>query len=239
VVNTVSSVGLNEYDDRSFGRLRNLYLRQINLSTANNALELNHAGNLIFCDKDTDGDAYLSFSSNDNPLFPVGANSFVKGLPFKKLYLTNAAQAGKKLNLWYGQDVDIQPPNQDIRNIDNVSLIDKILPNTLAAHWAALVSTNLITIVAPSSNVNGIRIDSVVAIGNATGVGHILSKSSAPTSYWDFTARYIASMQYVVGAYQDINTCQFPAVLPAGEGLYAFASSANFGEFSVEYEILT
>lgn len=249
-------VGLNQFDNRSHGRERQLYLRTLDLSTARTDTEFRLAGNFIFCDKETDGDAHIRFSSNQNPLFPVGANSLVQGLPFNKIYITNTAQAGKTLNIWYGQDVGIQPPNQDITSIGTVSTVNTVGSITDVANISAITPetingssffyygalTTLQTIVTPASNTAGIKIYNAYAHAYSGGyIARLMAKTSAPSAVTDNTAKTLAvsvTSSSSGGGSSSLNPTLTPLIVPAGYGLYSQSDDTTRHAIACEYEVL-
>ncbi len=240
----MNPVGRNEFDDRAQGRFRNLYLRSIDLSTARTDVEFIHSGNLVYFDKLTDGSATIKFNSADNDPFPVGANSKIQFLPFKKLYITNAAQSGKTLNLWYGQDVSIQPPNQDITSIgrvDAVTIVDKVSPHEIgdSVYYSSDTSTSLITIVTPSTNVNGVVISNASLFSvSGDGSARLMVKTSAPVSWDDSNALSVSAIRLSGGNFAGADNAVMPVAIPAGYGVYFQKDSAFTHLADITYKVL-
>lgn len=106
----------------------------------------------------------------------------------------------------------------------------------VSAYFRRTTSSALNTIVAPASNVAGVRVDAATIYG-ATGNGlvRIMAKSSAPTSVND-TGAHTLLMTY---AELQIVDREVPIILPAGVGLYEQAEAAAGNSFvSVSYEVL-
>jgi hypothetical protein len=216
--------GDSEFNLKTQGRTRDLERRVISLATALDNFELNVAGNVIYCDKLSTGSADIRFSSTSNDPLPVGANFGLEQMDFKRLYITCAAQAGKYLNLWFGSDVHIIPPNQDINNIGTVSLISAITPRSLgtSTYYRSSASAALNTILAPASNVNGVVIVSAALHGAADAI-RMMAKSSAPSSFSDTSAMEIATrMSTAVGGFVSM-----PLLVQAGLGLYEQANGTG------------
>ena len=222
--------GDSEFNLKTQGRVRDLERRVISLASALDNFELNVAGNVIYCDKLSTGAASIRFSSTSNDPLPVGANFGLEQLDFKRLYITCAAQPGLVLNLWFGSDVHIVPPNQDIASIGTVSLISAITPRSIGTtaynRWSTSAALN--TVLAPASNLAGVVVVSVGLPVGADGI-RFMAKTSAPSSFSDTTALEIATRKNSTSAFQ----LALPLLIPAGYGLYEQADGAggNSGVF--------
>ncbi len=75
----------------------------IPLDNATNQHELNVPGDFVYFDMNSTGILSYVLDSNDpgRPAMPVTANFFQGGVPYRKLYLSWAAQPGKVMNLWH------------------------------------------------------------------------------------------------------------------------------------------
>ena len=85
------------------------------------------------------------------------------------------------------------------------------------------------TIVAPASNVNGIRLATGTNIASSSGAVFLFVGTSAPSSYADTSKQVVFQLAQRIG--QVINL-----TLPAGLGLYA-ATNENT-QFCLNYDIL-
>lgn len=113
--------------------------------------------------------------------------------------------------------------------------------HTSGSFYSAKPATTAIqTVETPAANVNGIRINNVTLIrGSGDGSGGFSSKTSAPSSATDVTARMIMLYSHSASnGLQAFNSGSFPFIIPAGEGLYFGVSLASCLTGSISYEVL-
>jgi hypothetical protein len=100
------------------GRRSTPFYYDVDLSTARSAaagtaLSLNVAGNSFYVDANpTDGYALVHFqdTSSDRAASPLYASpGAIFNIPFTQILIENVAQAGKRMRIVYGVDVDFQP----------------------------------------------------------------------------------------------------------------------------------
>lgn len=84
-------------------------------------LVLNLSGNWLYCRQATPSTAQatIQFNTQRGDGIPFGLGFLVKGLPFTRLYLTNSAQAGATLTLFYSDDsrMEIINPSAEIQQV--------------------------------------------------------------------------------------------------------------------------
>lgn len=226
----------NEFDQLAFNRTRYWVQKTFALDVAQaTPLELLFKGNFLYADTNTTGSVSISLNTDNGPFFPFRTNTGVQGPEYERLYLTWAAQAGKVLNLWYGFDARIIPPNQDISNIGTIgtlttltSITNALTPPTLgtSGYRRKSASSALGTIVTPASNVNG-----VVVTGGCTFAGNsddwrLMYKTSAPSAWNDATAIGIFDARDGASSLNPRPLMGCPYIIPAGYGLYEQASAA-------------
>ena len=111
------------YDQADYGRKTEFEdYPSIDLSIAQSAaqpLELDLHGRFIYLDDDTTGKVYIRFNDKNSHRFPLQAGAKYDNLVFNRVYLDWEAQAGKIVNIVYGQDANFTPTN-DINNINQV-----------------------------------------------------------------------------------------------------------------------
>lgn len=99
-------------------RRASLFYYDLDLSTARSAsaltaLLLNVSGNVVYIDADpSGGNALIHFQDGNYDRGPVpvyASPGAIFNVPFTQLLIENTAQAGKKLRIVYGVDVDFQP----------------------------------------------------------------------------------------------------------------------------------
>jgi len=105
-----------------FQRTKYFDRRVLALDQALNQFEVNVPGDFIYLDQNSTGIISYVLDSNDPnaPAMPAGANWYQGGVPYRKLYITSAAQPGKIVNLWYGWSAHFTPPNSAIQSIGSI-----------------------------------------------------------------------------------------------------------------------
>lgn len=110
-------------------------------------------------------------------------------------------------------------------------------PETLVTSSRATITNGNTIVVTPAANTNGVRIDGFTVQHLQTGYTILMSKTSAPSSALDLSARQLAVAQWSTG-YSNHNSVKLPIIVPAGEGIYLRASVANQSTTGLEYEVL-
>ena len=217
-----------------------------------NPLILPISGNSFYVDQDTSvsGSAYVHFQDTNlgNASAPVFVNAgFIAKIPFTQLLIENkTAQAGKKIRIFYGVDVDFTA------GINATLILSSLPPVTLAApavisYGASAVSygaTTLLTpvqLVAPASNVNGIIIWSatIAEYLSTNAASSIVAKSSAPANPSDGDVILNASNVAPASQNGSGGTLNTPVKIPAGKGIYYISgASASTGLRSILYTVL-
>lgn len=98
----------------------NMQMEVIALDNAREAQEFRFFGDFLFADSDSTGTVYVQINGPTMPKFPFKASTGIKGFPYRTLSISNIAQAGKVVHLWYGYGAQIIPPNQDIASISSI-----------------------------------------------------------------------------------------------------------------------
>lgn len=107
---------------------------------------------------------------------------------------------------------------------------DYALPTKLGSSFFHGSVNGVITVIAPGTNVNGIRLGTATNLGGGgSAIVALFAATSAPSSYSDTSKQVAFQLGAVPG--QDINL-----VIPAGLGIYAAAGS-NI-QFCLNYDIL-
>lgn len=106
---------------------------------------------------------------------------------------------------------------------------DYALPTKLGSSFYHAQLNGVVTIVAPATNVNGIRLSTASALAVSGAVVVIFAATSAPSGYADTSKQVVYQIAELPGA--DINL-----VIPAGLGIYA-ATGMNI-QFCLNYDIL-
>lgn len=215
----------------------------IDLSSARTeltALEINIAGNVLYCDANPgDGNCIVEFndvgsdSGTDTPFYV--SPGFIANVPYTRIRVYNSAQPGKKVRLVYGVDIPFQPGSVANVAISSIGGFVSIRPEDHTGFYAsggALAANTAVQIIAPSANLNGIVILSADMQGySATSAitQALISKSGpAPTTIYDgaviLTTKTVAAVSTasIIGG-----TLSFPQKIPAGEGLYVISNVAT------------
>lgn len=113
-------------------------------------------------------------------------------------------------------------------------------PETLVTQSDSLTTTTVDTIITPATNINGVKIHNInMKVNNNAGVTTVLSKTSAPVTYYDASARSLFYCYFNSTVYMAIiDKANFPIIVPAGEGIYTFATVVDNARVSIDYEIL-
>jgi len=221
--------------------------RSITGTGANAALSVNIAGNSFYIDQDTAnvGTATVHFQDTNlgaasAPLF-VSAG-FIANVPFTQLLIENTAQAGKRLRIFYGVDIDFQAGiNASIAISGNVGLtgLQNAVYQTGTGYGASYQSLTAMaanapaTIFAPGSNPNGAIIHAAAFKTAGAGGNHagaFVANSSAPISVIDGEVIVLGENIMSVGGYTaSIGKLPVPIKIPAGKGLYYINNGADAG----------
>jgi hypothetical protein len=225
-----------------------LYL-EVDLSTArsiaaNTHLLVSIAGNSFYCDPIIDssgnpigGVATVHFQ--DQNLAAPGtpftvASQFIARVGFTQLLIENPAQAGKRLRIIYGIDVDFSPginAQVSIAGTVGVAGVGNAY-GTKFTSTAAIAAGGTETVWAPGTNVNGVILTQrnllFIQI-TATGVPteYTIAHTSAPGAISTGDLIDVPSSYVILGA----NTWQLekrdvPLLIPSGKGLYGFNNAA-------------
>lgn len=220
----------------------------IDLSTArsiagtgvNAALSLNISGNSFFVDADTGnvGNAIIHFQDTSLGIASApfyAAPGFVASVPFTQILIENAAQAGKRLRIFYGVDLDFRAGvNASVISgsvsISNQTPAQKIpvyqAGQTYGASFKAysiLAAATAEQVFSPASNVNGAIIHR--ANGQAWNAGApllaLVAKNSAPASVSDGDVIATTNnFSTVTGGATALMKIETPINISAGKGLY-------------------
>lgn len=227
----------------------------IDLTTARSisglsALSINIAGNSFYVDQDTAnvGNATVHFQDTNlgatsAPLF-VSAG-FIANVPFTQILIENTAQAGKRLRIFYGVDIDFQAGiNASIAISGSVSVNNfSALEQAIKAGYASetpLVANTAIQIIAPGANINGVIIHDaqILTWTGAANKAALVAKNSAPANVFDGD---VLLMKGINTVYEPVaGQISNKIKIPAGKGLY-FISTNNEAALcwrSVAYTIL-
>jgi len=109
--------------------------REINLTAESIDVEIKEAGSLIYVEK-ADGDAYIRLNRLDCDKILLTEGLTIKA-PFERLYLSNAAQAGKEIHLLVGIADFFRP---SLRGILNHAKLKNVLPDQHHAQLHTLLS---------------------------------------------------------------------------------------------------
>ena len=214
----------------------------VDLSTARSlaagtASIINAAGTVIFIDQDpTVGNGTIHFQDTtqgitSSPIY-VAAGSIFQ-IPFTQLMIENIAQAGKKLRIHFGVDLDFKPSLSSALTLSGTINTSEqgIAYNANFKANSNLAANTAETILLPASNTNGVLILEVNGQSDHGLNGAILgliAKTSAPANITDgdllVSSRATTSGSSYVWMHAEPNL-----VVPAGKGLYFLDSQAQSG----------
>lgn len=210
--------------------------RSITGTGANAALVLNLAANSLYIDADTTngGNAIIHFQDSNlgNTSAPMFVSpGFIANVPFTQILIENAAQAGKRLRIFYGVDIDFQAGvNASISITGSVAVSS--LTDTQCNYDNSYKSiTNLAAataeqIIAPGANTNGMIVNKamIASRSNVPNTISILAKATAPTTVIDGDVIAISWADANIVQYLN-NEAQIK--IPAGKGLYVISTYAE------------
>lgn len=213
---------------------------------SNSHLILNIAGNSFYSDADTTngGNAVVHFQDtnlgNSSAPFFVSPG-FIANVGFTQLLIENTAQAGKRLRIFYGVDIDFQAGVNSSIAIAGTVLIGNtianpaeiaISANTYGASYqslTAIAANTPDTVFLPATNTNGAIIWDASFMNNSAspGYGSFIAKASAPTSTVD-GAVILGADAVAQGASIFMGgSLKLPVKIPAGLGLYYICANAE------------
>lgn len=227
----------------------------VDLTTArsisgNNPLILNIAGNSFFTDADNTngGNAIVHFQDtnlgNSSAPFFVSPG-FIANVGFTQLLIENTAQAGKRMRIFYGVDIDFQAGinSSQITGTVKISDIEPLTPPSFFKSNTALTAVTPETIIAPAANINGVILyEAAFCSINTVGMplAGLVTKNAAPASVVD--GNLIVSTDNgaaIAGSFYGFGTLKQPLRIPAGLGLYWIATNTeSSGLRRASYRIL-
>lgn len=212
---------------------------------AKSHLILNIAGNSFFVDADVinGGAGIVHFQDtnlgNSSAPFYV-APGFIANVGFTQLLIENAAQAGKRMRIFYGVDIDFQAgvTSSTNTNISNSLPTSKIpvydagdIYNGSYKSLTALAANTPDVIFTPAANVNGAIITRAAFYSSGNGVWPCMSlvaKASAPATVLDGDVILSKSGSSFVSTYSnEYGQLETPIFIPAGKGAYWICASAE------------
>lgn len=222
---------------------------------AGSALSINIAGNSFYVDQDTAnvGNATVHFQdtnlgASSAPLF-VSAG-FIANVPFTQILIENTAQAGKRLRIFYGVDINFQAGINASIAISGTVIVASTLQNPVnvapsanAAGASFKANTQLVantpeTIFTAGANVNGAIVTAIGFKSNLAtqGITAIVAKATAPATVVD--GNVVMGPQTALGT---INMGFLPAAIkiPAGQGLYFITDTNEAAGGNLRYCLYT
>lgn len=214
------------------GRVSTLKYQDIDLSVARSdadAFVVNASGNSFYIDANpTDGNAFVEFqdSARDGATVQLYASpGFIANLPFTYFKIVNAAQAGKKIRIAYGVDIDFQPGSIAQIAVTNAGGFTAIRPEENTGFFSstdALASLTPQTIFTPAQNPNGAYLLTAGFTALSASVnGAALIAHAAPPAVMTDGEIIVGHTRVISGATQcDIGNLFQTQFIPAGKGLY-------------------
>lgn len=198
------------------------------------ALFLNLAGNSFYVDQDlvNVGNAVVHFQDTVSAgVAPVYVTpGFIANVPFTQLVIENLAQAGKRLRIFYGVDIDFQAginAQVSISGTINAALTQaSISPhNEYASSYKSMTSmaaNTPDTVFTPAANTGGAIIWSAamaMQAGAADSFTCFIAKNAAPASIIDGDV-IVGSQVYFAASNTYNGELKRPVKIAAGKGLY-------------------
>lgn len=159
----------------------------------------------------------------------IGAGFWVDLTNFGKVHITSAT--AQTVNVLIGTG------SFGVNKTSTTITGGTLTAETLETHYGGIIGTSLVTIATPAANTAGIKIHDIKLNAGAAGYCQVMSKTSAPATWNDVTARSLAFYESdAVG--KIFNRMSTKIIVPAGEGLYAQGTAASVANCHIEYEIL-
>jgi hypothetical protein len=224
------------------GRNSQVFYVDIALDTARSvgagtALVLPISGNSFYCDADpADGNGRVHFQDTNFDRGPVPlyvSPGCIFNIPFTQILFENAAQAGKKVRVAYGIDVDFQPGSVAQIAVTNAGGFTNVRTEASTGSWAdnsAMVANTAITVFTPASNTNGVILLTAYALDASGNSQAFIAKTSAPANVIDGEVM-VQTMQFSSPNLQSIALIT-PQYIAAGKGLYFISTAAGGGGWS-------
>lgn len=215
---------------------------------AGTQLEVPYEGNVIYADQNADvGNCTIIFQDTAKSLSKPARLYVQPGsnfqIPFTRFMLENTAQAGKVMRLFYGVDIEFKPGNTN-----NVQISGTVnVAETGSSYGASYKSTTGLaantpdTVVAPGTNVNGLKVWKARWANRSATVAGFLAKASAPATVIDGDVIVGTNMdQYSSGgSASSSGWLDTPVIIPAGKGLYFISTTLEAEAYrSVLYTVL-
>lgn len=237
------------------GRRSPWYSHEVDLSAArtdtpSGDLILQIAGNSFYIDRAPDvGNASIQFqdTSFDRAMLPIYAGpGFIANAPFTQIKITNIAQPGKVLRIFYGVDIDFQPGTSSeivLSGVVNTSTVISGVVQTTNVFPIKTVPRNLIesgfqndantapiagysTWIAPAFNNNGLTIvdASIRQFDAANILQYFIAAPSLPLFIG--SGHVVLMSQVTSPQYYGANLAS-PIFIPAGLGIYFYSSAGS------------
>lgn len=215
---------------------------------AGSALLINIAGNSFYADADTTNVGFATVHFQDTNLGNSSAPFFVSpgfiaAVPYTQILIENAAQAGKRLRIFYGVDLDFQAGvNASLTVNGNTSTI----PDSYTGSYKSqtlLAANTADQIFSAAANVNGAYVwrASGFMYNVNPGAVALIAKATAPVNTTDgdviaTTDQAGVSAAIVISSFR----LERPVKIAAGKGLYMITSlaEATFANRSCIYTLL-
>jgi hypothetical protein len=216
------------------GRRSPPLIYEVDLSSARSygagtAEQIRLTGNSFYIDQAPDvGNAYVVFEGvqdNTGPLIRPAIYvqpGFVSRVPFANLWIANSAQAGKKLRIIYGTDIDFLPSlNGQISISGNVNSVNiGSTPTGFYSSVTNLAALGTATVFAPAANTAGARIHNA-QLATFAGAGNraaLIARNGAPANLTDGNVVLYANSIGSANAF--VASLDEPINIAAGLGLY-------------------
>lgn len=216
------------------------------------ALYVNISGNSFFVDADTTlggvGTVHFqdtNFGIASAPFFV--APGFIASVGFTQIAIENTAQAGKRLRIFYGVDIDFQAGvNATVALTGRVDVNDIIGAGCqiLAGNGGGAVGFTATTLVAPATNINGVLVRNIYMSNGSSGAGGsntvaIIASPSAPASLTNKTSAITLIRGAAVFPNLYVTEQIMTRRIPAGWGIYlcennSVTTASNSYDISLE-----
>ncbi len=202
--------------------------------------------NVIFLDPEATYRVTVKAPENGEE-FTLSPGGVVRLSPFEELRVSHNSASDQIVPLFVGYDTDAQTAqvsgNMEIIGGSSNTLnppsiqqiIDPVKPRTIGTSYYSGVVAGLVTMVAPSANVNGVRVDFATARGYPSTEAAVLVNTVTPASARD-GAIIVWGVENTAGNGQMKVASGLPVIIPPGHGLFGYTSASSY--LSAVWEVL-
>jgi len=194
------------------------------------------------------GGSSVTISTDQGVIVPISQGQKIRfPQPYDRLIITNPGATAITLSILVGDgDFDdaaiagtVSIDDTNPVNVEFVTpqqtLIERV-PLGAAHYYKMNITTSVVTILTPASNINGVEITrGLLAVYN--GVLRLSCASAVPASIDDAGVESVLDVDATSSNYNNV-VLPYPVLIPAGLGLYHQSNSTGTQRISLSYKVL-